>query len=201
MEKEKLLALGITEEQAAEIVKMHKGILDGNYVPKSRFNEVNDSKNDLEGQVKDRDRQLKDLKKAAGDNKELKNKIEALEEGNKKTREDYEAKIKQIKIDNAVDVSLKDAGAKNLKAVRALLDLDGLKIDGDSIDGLKEQIESLQKDEGTSFMFDTKEPQVMITGGKPANGTGKAPASEKKPEEMTYSELCDYMEQNPGAEI
>ena len=174
MEKEKLLALGITEEQAAEIVKMHKGILDGNYVPKSRFNEVNDSKNDLEGQVKDRDRQLKDLKKAAGDNKELKNKIEALEEGNKKTREDYEAKIKQIKIDNAVDVSLKDAGAKNLKAVRALLDLDGLKIDGDSIDGLKEQIESLQKDEGTSFMFDTKEPQVMITGGKPANGTGKA---------------------------
>ena len=41
MTKEQLLAAGFTEEQATNILKLHKEAIDGNYVAKHRFDEVN----------------------------------------------------------------------------------------------------------------------------------------------------------------
>ena len=41
MTKEQLLAAGFTEEQATNILKLHKEAIDGQYVAKHRFDEVN----------------------------------------------------------------------------------------------------------------------------------------------------------------
>lgn len=48
------------------------------------------------------------------------------------------------------------------------------------------------------LLFESDEPAPTIVKG--TNG-GSGGIGGKKPSEMTYSELCDYMEQNPGAEI
>ena len=75
--------LGIAEDKNEDAVKKVKEFLDGNFIPKARFNEVNEKTKDLTSQLADRDKQLKELKKSAGDNDELKAKIESLEKANK----------------------------------------------------------------------------------------------------------------------
>jgi hypothetical protein len=54
MNKEKLKEFGLTEEQADKVM----GVLDGAFVPKSRFDEVNTEKNQLKASVTERDAQL-----------------------------------------------------------------------------------------------------------------------------------------------
>ena len=46
MEKEKLMALGLTEEQADKVLGAHKTYMEG-FVPKGRFNEELEAKNNL----------------------------------------------------------------------------------------------------------------------------------------------------------
>ncbi|HBB29325.1 MAG TPA: hypothetical protein DC000_08775 [Clostridiales bacterium] len=48
-----------------------------NAVPKADFNTLNDTKKDLEGQIKDRDKQLKDLGEKVKDNDDLSKQIKA----------------------------------------------------------------------------------------------------------------------------
>ena len=88
------------------------------------------------------------------------------------------------------------ARARNSKAVKALLDMDGLKLNDGKIIGLDEQLSQIKEENG--FLFESDEPAPTIVKG--TNG-GSGGIGGKKPREMTYSELCDYMEQNPGAEI
>src|SRR5690606_37131971 len=97
MKKEQLLELGLTEEQADKVLNMHKEVLAG-FIPKARFDEVNETKKGLEQQVQERDNQLKDLQEKVKGNEELENTIKELQEVNKATKEQYEAKIKDMAI-------------------------------------------------------------------------------------------------------
>jgi predicted nucleic acid-binding Zn-ribbon protein len=54
-----------------------------NAVPKSEFNTLNDTKKELEGQIKDRDKQLKEIGDKAKDNEDLSKQIKDLQEANK----------------------------------------------------------------------------------------------------------------------
>ena len=168
MKKEDLMKVqGMTDEIAAEVEKLVAEELKG-YIPKTRFDEVNEAKKEAEAQVKERDKQLEDLKKASGDHEELKKQIEGLQEANKATKADYEAKIKQMQIDNAVSSALKDAGAKNSAAVRALLkDLEKAEIGDDgAVNGLAEQIKALK--ESDAYLF------TSANENKPAGATPAA---------------------------
>ena len=72
----------------------------------------------------------------------------------------FNAEIKKIKIDNAIDKALLDAKAKNIKAVKALLDTSNAELleDG-TIKGLSESIKTLSENADTSFLFDTSDTQ------------------------------------------
>ena len=69
---------------------------DGNFIPKSRFDQVNQAKKELEVQLKDRDTQLADLSKNNKDNEALLNQIKDLQALNKQTTADYENKIVEM---------------------------------------------------------------------------------------------------------
>ena len=171
MNKEKLIEMGLTEELATSVMKE----LDGNYVPKTRFNEVNTELKQAKDQVKERDSQLETLKKNVGDSEELKKQIEALQNDNKTKDEAHAAEIKQIKIDAAVDKALADAKAKNPKAVKALLDLAKAEISDDgTIKGLDAQIKTLSEAEDSKFLFDTDNTQ-----NKNQNSKGFVPGQKK----------------------
>lgn len=60
-------------------------------------------------------------------------------------REEYEGKIKSLSREKDIELCLMESGARNMRAVRALIE------EGDDY---KEQIENLKKGEGTRFLFD-----------------------------------------------
>ena len=75
------------------------------FIPKSRFDEVNEAKKTLEEDVKARDKQLEELKKSNEDNETLQGQIKKLQDSNKAEKERYESELKSLKIANAFSLS------------------------------------------------------------------------------------------------
>ena len=159
--------------------------------------------------VKTRDKQLEELKKAAGDNEDLKKQIEDLTQQNKDQKTAFDKELATARLMAAVDAELTAAGAKNVTAVRAVL-ADFLK-DAKIVDGkvtskdstgtvtLAAKVEALKKDASTDFLFGAA---PKYSGWKPGEaGDGGKPGGGKKPSEMTYSELDEYLKANPDAKL
>ncbi len=201
MKKEEFVKLGISEELAAKAETASQEELKG-YIPKARFDEVNDSKKKLEQDLKDRDGQLETLKNSTGDVEAMKKQIADLQKANKDAADAHAAEIKQMKINSAIDAALTAAKAKNNTAVKALLkDLDKAEFaDDGSIKGLAEQIEALRKSDDYLFEAkDSKKTQVKgATPGESGNEDGNKGVDTSK---MSYSEMVAYLAQNPDAKI
>ena len=150
-------------------------------------------------QIRERDTQLENLKNSTGDMEALKQQIVSLQSDNQATKERYEADMKDLKLSTAIKLALGDS-AQDADLVAGLFDKSKLIMSDDGkITGLDEQMKVLKKEK--AFLFkEEKAPQPQIKGGKPAEGKGTPPA-DKKPSEMTYSEMCAYLEANPGATI
>lgn len=187
MNKEKLLEIGLTDEQALKVLEGFKG-----FVSHTRFNEVNEAKKNAEALLKERDAQLEELKKGMGANEELKKQIDALQSENQKTKSKYEADLKSLQINNVVERELLGAGAKNLKALKALLNLDNAELDGDQIKGLADQIKGLK--ESDSYLFNGSNSSV--SGAKPSENQGNG---NKPVDQMNYSELTAFL--NAGGKL
>lgn len=144
------------------------------FVSRADFNILNDVKKELEQQLKERDKDISELKKSAGDNDELQSKYQALQDKYKTDTQALEKKILETKKDNAVDMAIMQAKGRNPKAIKALLDLDkiSLKDDG-SLEGL--DLEALKKTDG--YLFDTRVTQTVGTGmGKGVKSESSAAA-------------------------
>ena len=197
MKKEDLIAMGLTEEQAKKVMDS----LDGNFVTKTRFNEVNEENKTLKKSVADRDKQLEDLKKSSGDNAELKKQIETLQQQNAEQQKAHEAELKQLKLDNAIDTALTAAGAKNVKAVKPFIDTTKIKLGEDGkLTGLDEQLKEVQKTEGYLFA-EKQQKQQTFKGFQPGASGEVKPGTEVDTSKMTYSELAAYMAANPDVKI
>ena len=125
---------------------------DGNYIPKSRFDEVNNDRNSLKEQIKERDKQLEDLKKQAKDSEELQNQIKDLQTQNDETQKQYEQRIKEQKFDHALEQALMKEQAKNVRAAKALLDKEKISLDDNgNVIGLDEQLKAVK--ESDPYLF------------------------------------------------
>ena len=167
MKKEDLLTMGLTEDQAKKVMDS----LDGDFVTKARFNEVNEELKSVKKSVSDRDKQLEDLKKSAGDNTALTQQIADLQKANADQQKAHEQEIEALKFNNAVEMALTGAKAKNVKAVRAMLDDTKIKLGEDGkLTGFDEQIEALKKSDG--YMFDVQQQTgQQFTGFQPGAST------------------------------
>ena len=195
MNKDDLIAMGLTEEQAKKVMDS----LDGNYVTKTRFNEVNEENKTLKKSVSDRDKQLEDLKKSSGDNEELKKQIETLQQENANQKKAHDAEMTQLRLDNAIDAALTAAGAKNIKAVRALIDTSKVKVGEDGkLTGFDDLLSAVQKSD--SYLFTEKQQKQNFKGFQPGASGNVKPGTKVDMSKMTYEELANYIDQNPDAE-
>ena len=195
MNKEDLIAMGLTEEQAKKVMDS----LDGNYVTKTRFNEVNEENKTLKKSVSDRDKQLEDLKKSSGDNEELKKQIETLQQENANQKKAHDAEMTQLRLDNAIDAALTAAGAKNIKAVRALIDTSKVKVWEDGkLTGFDDLLSAVQKSD--SYLFTENQQKQNFKGLQPGASGNVKPGTKVDMSKMTYEELANYIDQNPDAE-
>ena len=183
MNKEDLLNLGLSEEQAEKVLSANAEQLKG-FIPKSRFDEVNNTKKQLEKDLKDRDVQLENLKNSSGDLETMKQTIENLQRDNKVAKDNFEAELAKFKLESAIDTTLLGSNAINTRAVKALLDMDKIKLDGDVLIGISEQIEALKNAEDSKMLFkvtETKQKEPNFSGVKPGEGnTGTEGANQTK---------------------
>ena len=201
MKKEDFVKLGIDEETAKKLETASQEELKG-YIPKARFDEVNNEKKKLELDVRDRDGQLETLKNSTGNVEDMKKQIADLQKANQDAADAHAAEIKQLKIDSALDIALGNAKAKNKIAVKALLkDLDKAELaDDGTIKGLDDQIAALQKSD--SYLFDTKDTgKRQVKGATPGESGNEDADKGVDTSKMTYSELTAYLAENPDAKI
>jgi len=126
------------------------------YVDKSQFDQVNTQAGEL-------NKQLEELKKAANGNAELTKTIEELQKKNG----EWEGKYKDGMLVSAVKMAAMKANARDAGDVLSLLDKNKLVLkDDNTIEGLEEQLKTLQESKG--YLFGDA---VKIDGTNPANGT------------------------------
>ncbi|GEN48947.1 phage scaffolding protein [Ligilactobacillus pobuzihii] len=195
MKKQELLDLGVDEETVKKIMAIHGKDIQAEQAKTASAEQERDGLND---QIAERDKQLKDLKENVGDNDDLKQQIKSLEDTNKQVKDDYQAKLDQQAKDFKVENALVGAGAKNTKAVKALLDLDKVTVDGDNLKGLDDQLENVKA--GNDYLFKQEDtnnhdgPTVTITKkGNPAGGgDGKFDISK-----ASYKDILQFKQDHP----
>lgn len=126
-------------------------IAEEKFIPKAKFDEERKTVKDLTDQIKARDTQLAELKKTATGNEELTAKIKELEEANQKVREEHAKQLLERERDYAIETALMKSGAKNTKAVRAILDATKIEYKDGKLNGLDDQIETLKKSDAYLF--------------------------------------------------
>lgn len=196
---------------ADKITAITKGVEDKytGYVPKHRFDEINDAKKQLEGDLKERDKQLTDLQKAAGDVPALQEQITKLQADNKAATDKYNADMQELRLNTALKMAL-NGQAHDPDIVSSLLDKSQIEIaeDGSIKAGLDNQLTGLRESKG--FLFVPKEepkPGFQPKGAKPADGAsgkqdpgktetnyGKLAAQGKADNETLAKARADYFQ-------
>ncbi|AUN10673.1 phage scaffold protein [Clostridium botulinum] len=127
-----------------------------NYVEKKELDTANETIKQYKKDITKRDKDLTDLQGKIKDNKELNTEIENLKAANKKASEDYESKLNQLNFDTKFEKAIVEYKTKNPKALRALLDMDKVKLVDDTFIGLEEQVKSLK--ESDAYLFEIETP-------------------------------------------
>lgn len=174
MNREYLKGLGLEDDVVDKIMAAH-GANVGEL--KQQVTTLTAEKAALTGQVDTYAEQVKTLKADADLTPELKKKVEAMEAEQAAAAEQNAA----VKKSYEIDIALEKAGAKNAKAVRALLDQDAITLgeDGKTL-GLTEQLEALKTGEDSSFLFHEqaatttneqppKKPSITFSGNSSQN--------------------------------
>ena len=170
--REKLLKIGLSNEQMEKIIALHGADIEelkakSDELINSKTEELKKANESLQSQIAERDKDLKTLKKQAGDNEELTNQFKELQSKYKQDTDNLTKELQQTKLNSAVDSALGKAKVRNSTAAKALLNMDEVKLnDKGELEGLDDQISSLQKTDGYLFDQGSKEPYQPQGGGK-----------------------------------
>lgn len=206
-----LKAQGVTDEQINKIqasMKENKVFETSLENADERYNKLKTQKDDLKGQLDTANATIEDLKKNNTDNETLQNTIKGHEATIANLKKEAETKD----FNYALDTALKESKCKNTKALKALLNMEVIKVNGDKVEGLEDQLKTLK--ESDSYLFDVVEEPGngnqgglagLFTGapGKPSNlnlfgsktthegDFGKALAQQGRPQVSDGQEVID----------
>lgn len=129
------------------------------FIPISKFNEINELNKELNRQITSRDSQLNELQKAVKGNEDLTKQIKDLQDANKKAQSEYESEVLKIKKDSALKLKLSQSGAKSTDALLGMIskDVEGMEFKDDNYVGLDEKIAQIKKD--NAWLFEEAVPQ------------------------------------------
>lgn len=198
LNREFLKDLGIVDKDVVDTILDEHSKIIGEV--KKELNTVNakmefldQQNNKLTNDLKDRDSQLNDLKNSTEDVAGLKQTIEDLQNTNKTSDEAHKNEINDLKKSFAIETALRDAKARNVISVKALLKLDEIELKEDgSLKGLSEQIETLKGAEDSKFLFDTE--TRTLKGAIPGETGMDDPSTKIDLSKMTYDERNAYFE-------
>lgn len=184
MKTEELKALGLSDEQITAVHRLN-GLDIENY--KTEVESLKQEKSTLESEKETLQEQVNNANQQIEDFKDMD--IESI----KQSAEDYKNKFEQseskrkeelekLQLDHQLETSFLKAGAKNVKAVKALIDMDMLKESKNLNDDIKAQIDNLK--ESDSYLFEAESKPT----GNSIGGSNPLPSSTEK---MTYDEMLN----------
>ena len=141
-------------------------VSDGNWIPKDKFDAVNNEKNEYKQQVESLNQKLTELDGKLKDNEEAQQTIEAL----KQQIEDKEQELAQTRKINAIKFEILKANPRDVADILPHIDSDVVKIEDGKVLGLEEQIKALK--ESKPYLFNDEEPSG--TGGSKGNAPRSA---------------------------
>ena len=162
MNKQEFIDLGLSEELAEKAAAASKKELD-EYIPKHHFEEVNEAKKKLE-----------ELKKSSGDNEDLKNQIQKLQDDAAEKEKKYQDDMNELRMNNAIKLAL-SGQAQDEELVAGLFDRSKLILNEDGkVTGLDEQLKALRETKGFLFKEQVEEKPGFhkVGGNPPSNQTG-----------------------------
>lgn len=200
--KDKLVKLGLTDELAQKVVDHFGEVIDGEYVPKTRFNEINSELSTAKETIKERDKQIESLGKDSADIEALKKEKEDLIKANKQAAKEAEEKLAAERKSNAIKLELMGK-VHNADVTMNLLKLENIVMDdnGKVKSGLKEQLDDLKKSD--SYLFKTEDnnkggnqnnAEPFVKGATPKDGEGSAPTNLSKAELFAKSLAANHNE-------
>lgn len=159
-------------------------VSDGNWIPKSKFDEINEQKKAYKQQVDELSASLEDMKKSAAGNEELSKKLEDMT----KQLAAKDAEMRNIIMSNAIEKALVRAQAKFPDLLMSKFDMEKIEIAEDgTIKGIDDQLKSLQEKYKDLF------GETQITGGEPGKGGNPKPSgrmyTREEIEKMTPAEI------------
>lgn len=144
----------ILDENSADIGKA-KGELQ---TYKDKVTELEGQITTLKGEKTTLESKVTELDGIKAENAQLKTDKETL-------TNELNTKVSQIQKTHAIENGVREAKAKNVKAVMALLDMEKITYNEDKLEGLSDQLTALQSGENTSFLFG----EVKPSGANPRN--------------------------------
>lgn len=187
-----LKAQGLTDEQIKVIqtsMKENKVYETSLENADERYSKMKAKKEDFEEQLKTANTTIEDLKKNNKDNETLQNTIKEHETTIENLKKEAETKD----FNYALDSALKESKCKNTKALKALLNIEGIKLQEGKLEGLEEQLNTLK--ESDSYLFEI-ESNPGSKGFNPGGDPGfKNPFSK---EYFNLTEQAKLLKENPS---
>ena len=172
MNREFLEGLGLEKETIDKVMAEHGKTVNDT---KGNLDTVTTERDDLKQQLVDRDAQLNDLSDKVKDSEELTDEIDRLKEVNQTSTTELQEKINQQAFDFSLEKALTGAKVRNPKAVKALLDTEKIKLDGETLLNLDDQLTGLKESDPYLFEEEQKEEPkptpTIVTPGNPDGGS------------------------------
>jgi len=183
MNTEFLKGLGITDQEVINAIFAENG-KDVNKA-KGETEQLTSKVTALEQQLAERDEQLEKLKESAKDNEKLQKQLNDLQEENKATAKKYADELSALEKSHAIETAIRDAKPRNLKAVKALLDMDKISYVDGKLEGLESQLKGLVEGEDTKFLFEASgDNNPKPSGAKAPNPDGLPNGGDDAPKDL-----------------
>lgn len=179
MKREELKELGLTDEQIGSIMALH-GVTVNEL--NSRVSTAEQQAAQYQEQLEKNQNELNDFKANAKGNEDLTKQLEDLQSRFDEIKTSSEQQIADLKKSSAIDLALTQAGAKNIKAAKALLDSESLELTDEGLKGLDEQLAALKESDG--YLFGQSEQVPPNPDGKKATFSGNASSGQNVEEDV-----------------
>ena len=176
MKKEFLNGLGITEQSVIDQIMAENG----RDVEKVRGELTAEKQKvtNLQTQLNEANGKVATLETQAGDTATLNQQIAQLQTDKTNLENELNTKVTEMKKTYAIENGVRDAKARNVKAVIAQLDMSKITYENDELGGLSEQLDALKTGEDTSFLFGESNPTPAGTHiNTPPSGGGTPPTA------------------------
>lgn len=190
MKRKFLEDLGLTKEQIDRVMDENGKDIEAE---KEKATTATAELEDVKKQLKEANSTITDLKKSNADNEALQAKVKEYEDTIKTQKADYEAKVRNLTLDSAIEKALSNAGAKHIDLLSTKIDREKLKIETDGkVIGLDEQISAYK--ESYKDLFTPK-----IEGRDPNNNGGGKPTVNNpwSKEHFNLTQQAKILRENP----